>query len=883
MRHLTLTFAALLVLAASPAFAKTERTQADAPAAPVTTELPRNARPTHYDIAVTPHAADMKFDGKVTITLELLQPGRHITLNAAGMTIHAVSLTAANGKAEPTPKVKVDEAAETVTLDFRLLVKPGRYKLAIGYTGTILTQADGLFAIDYVTAQGDKRALFTQFEEAGARKFIPSWDEPDYKATFTLTATIPAGQLAVSNMPVARRKPVGNGLERITFQTTPKMSTYLLFFSLGDLERATTKLGKTTLGVVAQRGMVGQAAFALASAKQVLADYDRYFGIPYPLPKLDNVAAPGRGYFGAMENWGAIFTFENILLLDPAISTEADRQSVFSALAHETAHMWFGDLVTMKWWDDIWLNEGFASWMSSRTQETLHPEWQTALRAVASRERAMGQDAFATTHPVVQHIANVKQARLAFDAITYSKGRAVIDMLEDYVGPAKWRAGVHNYLAAHAYGNATSDDLWRAIQAASSQPVLGIAHDFTLQPGIPLIRVGRASCHDGKTTVALTQGEFSPDRRNKKPLAWRVPVIVQILGGKSARTVVSGGEATLTVVGCGALIVNAGQKGYYRTVYDPAEFAALRDHFARLAPIDQLGVLADSWALGMAGYQPAADFMDLVAATPADAVPRLWYEIADKLVALDEYYGHDVARRDAFRQFATSVLGPELARIGWQARPGETDPVKILRMKLIDALGRLADPDVVAEARRRFAASDVNPIAMPPALRKTVLQVVARNADDASWEKLHTMAKTEKSSLVRDQLYMLLAMARDPALANRALALALGDEPGVTLTGSLLRTVADGHPDAAFDFAVAHRAKVDGRMDPNDVSRFYGRLASQSLDPAMPDKLEAFAQTHIAEGSRGDAEAAIAKVRYRIQVRQERLPEIDTWLTRRGN
>ena len=883
MRHLTLTLAALLVLAAPPAFAKADRTKAATPAAPVTTELPRNAKPTHYDIAFTPHAADMKFDGKVTITLDVLQPSRHITLNAAGMTIHAVSLIAANGKAEPTPKVKVDEAAETVTLDFPLLVKPGTYKLAMRYTGTILTQSDGLFAVDYVTAHGDKRALFTQFEEAGARKFVPSWDEPDYKATFTLTATVPASQLAVSNMPVAHRRSVGKGLERLTFQTTPKMSTYLLFFALGDLDRATTRLGKTTLGVVAQRGLVGQASFALASAKEVLAEYNRYFGIPYPLPKLDNVAAPGRGYFGAMENWGAIFTFENILLLDPAISTEADRQSVFGTLAHEMAHMWFGDLVTMKWWDDIWLNEGFASWMSARTQEALHPEWQTALRAVSSRERAMGLDAFATTHPVVQHIANVHQARLAFDAITYSKGRAVIDMIEDYVGPQKWRTGVHNYLVAHAYGNATSDDLWRAIQAASSQPVLGVAHDFTRQPGIPLIRVGPTACHDGKTTATLTQGEFSPDRRDKKPLAWRVPVIAQVLGGASARTVVSAGKATLNVPGCGTLVVNAGQKGYYRTLYNGDEFAALRGRFAKLAPIDQLGLLADSWALGMAGYEPAANFMDLVAAAPADAAPRLWYAIADDMVELDEYYGRDVARRDAFRQFATRMLGPELARIGWEAKPDESVPVKILRLKLIDALGRLADPDVVAEARRRFTASDVNPIAMPPALRKTVLQVVARNADRASWDKLHAMAKEEKSSMVRDELYLLLSMARDPDLANRALELALGDEPGVTLTGSMFRTVATEHPDEAFDFAVAHRAQVDTRMDVHELSRFYGRLARMSLDPAMPAKIEAFADTHIAEGSRGDAEAVIAKIRYRIQVRQERLPEIDAWLARRGN
>ena len=322
------------------------------------------------------------------------------------------------------------------------------------YAGKIGTQANGLFALDYDTKAGKKRALYTQFENSDARRFIPSWDEPNYKATFTLTATVPSDEMVVSNMPIATTDKLGNGLSKVTFQQSPKMSTYLLFFSLGDFERATTMSDGTQIGVIAQKGMVDQADFMLASAKDVLHEYNDYFGVKYPLPKLDNIAAPGQSqFFSAMENWGAIFTFEYSALLNPRISTQLDKQRVFNTAAHEMAHQWFGDLVTMRWWDDLWLNEGFASWMASRTTEKLHPEWHTNLDIVGTREGAMSQDAVATTHPVVQHVETVEQASQAFDSITYSKGEAVITMLEAYIGPDAWRAGVRNYIKAHAYGN----------------------------------------------------------------------------------------------------------------------------------------------------------------------------------------------------------------------------------------------------------------------------------------------------------------------------------------------------------------------------------------------------------------------------------------------
>jgi len=849
-----------------------------------TTQLPRGVVPLHYDVAVVPHADKLGFDGKVTITLNVLKPASSITLNAADLAFSAATLTPTRLKIlVGKPKVSVDEKAQTATFSFDHPVPAGEYRLAMSYTGRIGTQANGLFAIDYATPAGSRRALYTQFENSDARRFIPSWDEPAYKATFDLTVTVPSDEMAVSNMPVASRKDLGNGTSEVTFRQSPKMSTYLLFFGLGDFERATAMADGTEIGVITQKGKKSQAGFTLKSASDVLREYNDYFGVPYPLPKLDNIASPGSSqFFSAMENWGAIYTFEYALLLDPGFSTQSDRQNVFNTAAHEMAHQWFGDLVTMRWWDDLWLNEGFASWMAARTTEKLHPEWHTNLDAVGTREGAMSRDAVATTHPVVQHVETVEQASQAFDAITYSKGEAVINMLEAYVGPDAWRTGVRNYIKAHAYGNTVSDDLWTAVQGAAGKPVTQIAHDFTLQPGIPLVRVASSACRNGKTMLSLSQGEFTKDRPGKVPLTWRVPVIAQSIGGTEvARTVVDG-KAALEVPGCGPVLVNAGQSGYYRTLYTPAEFAAIKADFTRLAPIDQMGLMGDSWALGMAGLQPASSYLDLVQATPAHADPQIWGDIAGSFSGLHAYYRGDKLRQARFDAFAIRQLKPVFARVGWEAKADEGDPTTILRTQLINVLADLGDTDVIGEVQRRYAAQATDPKAVPAALRKTILGVVARHADAATWDKLHAMAKAETTPLIKDRLYGLLSVSEDDALARRALALALTGEPGATNSAGMIGAVSYRHPDMAWDFAMAHRAEIDKLVDSTSSSRYYPSLGSNSNAPAMIDKINAFADAHIARGSRRAAETVIANIKYRQMIRRERLPAIDAWLARNG-
>jgi aminopeptidase N len=908
MQQRLLSAAIALALAASPALdahaaARKHRRHAPAPAAtmspspaaepasaapPATTQLPRGVVPTHYEIVLTPDAASSSFSAHTVITITVAKATDRITLNAADLAFTGASLSPAGGGAALTATSSVDASAQTASFAFDHPVAPGMYKLALDYTGKIGSQAVGLFALDYDGLDGKpERALFTQFENSDARRVIPSWDEPAYKATFKLDAIVPAGRMAVSNMPAASTTPLPDGRVRVSFAPTPKMSTYLLFFALGDFERATARGDTAEIGVVARRGAVQQAGFALQSGQAILREYNDYFGVRYPLPKLDNIAGPGRSqFFGAMENWGAIFTFEHYLLLDPSISTQGDRENVFKVAAHEMAHQWFGDLVTMRWWDDLWLNEGFASWMESRTTARLHPEWNTRLMAVAIRDAAMARDSVATTHPVVQHVATVEQANQAFDAITYQKGESVIRMLEAYVGENAWKSGVRAYMKANAYGNTVSDDFWKQIDRAAGKPVTAIAHDFTLQPGVPLIRVGEPVCRDGKTTVPLVQEEFSRDRPDKKPLEWRVPVIAQIARSAAtpanapASTLVAGGGGAVTLPGCGTVVVNAGQTGYYRTLYLAPQFAQLTQDFASLAPIDQIGLIADSTALGLAGLQPASNVLDLIKAAPRDGDPQLWSRIASTLDSLHTRYRGDAARQRRFDRFALTRLTPVFAQVGWTARPGEAAATTNLREHLIGVLSDLGDPATIAEARRRYAAMDTDPQAVPGPLRRAITATVAQHADAAAWDALHARARAEKNPLVKSQLYEMLGGPEDRALAQRALQLALSGEPSATDGAAIVSAVAHRHPELAVDFALANLARINELVDATSRSRYVPRLAQGSSDTATIAKLRTYGEAHLAAGSRGDLDAAIAAIEDNARVNGARLPEIDAWLQR---
>ena len=862
-----------LVAAAPSAHAQTGHTDI----APQRLVLPDDVVPVRYDISVTPDAKSLAFTGSVTISVDVRRPTRSIALNAADIDFKRVRL---DGAATP-PTIATDPAQQTATFTFPTEIAPGRHTVAIDYAGKIYQQASGLFALDYNTPKGKARALFTQFENSDARRFTPSFDEPGRKATFRLSVTVPADLMAVSNMPVSTSQPLPGGLKRVSFAETPKMSSYLLFFGLGDFERVSRKVDGVDIGVIVKRGDRAEATYALDAASQILPYYDTYFGKKYPLPKLDLIGGPGESqFFGAMENWGAIFYFEYDLLVDPRIATEDDRQRVYIVVAHEMAHQWFGDLVTMGWWDDLWLNEGFASWMENKVTDHFHPEWNVWLQELDSKQAAMATDAKDGTHPIITPIRDVLQASGAFDGITYDKGAAVIRMLEGYTGEDAWRAGVRRYIAAHAYSNAVTDDLWREIDAVSPNKITDIAHDFTLQPGVPLIESAQSECrgHVLNSTQTLAQGRFGLDAADKAPRAWRTPVRLASTDGVQVKSLMTrpGTVAAVSVIGCEPLIVNAGQTGYYRALYQGAAAAQVAEAYPRLKPDDQLGVLNDTGAESQAGYAPMSDYMALTARLPQGANPVVWTALAGQLTALNRLYD-GLPGQARFRAYALSRLRPEQARLGWDARPGEPANTAGERTTVLAALGDMGDPAVVAEARRRFAAL-ADGRRLDPAVRRAVLSITATNADAQTWETLHRLARTASSQLEKSDYYSLLGRARDPALAERALALALSGEPEPTAAPGIISSVSRLHPALALDFVTAHWEQVAPLLDSSARVSYVTRLAQGGNDAALSGTLDRFAATHIPATARQDVNKAKAQIAYHVNVRTQRLPEVDRWL-----
>ena len=706
--------------------------------------LPSNVLPEHYDLLVTPHPDKSRFHGSVRIDFRVQEPTSEIVLNAADIQLTRAILVSSG---EEASELRVDQKDETVTLRFGRTLEVGAHVLAIEYEGKISERSEGLFISRYGTPDAPKHMLATQFEPASARRFLPCWDEPARKASFSISVEVPRGEGAVSNMPVEQTTELADGRQRVRFQQSPKMSPYLLFLAIGDFERLEKTAGPTTISVITRKGSADKGRFALESAAQLLPFYNDYFGVPYPLPKLDLIAVPGAGGFSAMENWGAILSFENALLLDPDLSPESAKQRVYTVLAHEMAHQWFGNLVTMAWWDDLWLNEGFASWMESKATDHFHPEWKVWLQAEAGHEKAMQQDAKRTTHPVVQPVRSAEQANQAFDAITYLKGQAVVRMLEDYVGEDDFRRGVRAYMKRYAYQNTTTTDFWAELEKTAEKPVRQIAEDFTLQPGVPLITVESAQTDGIRTTLSLKPGRFAVDESALQEQVWHTPISAAAVGPGTwpASRLIAGRTSFLaSVEGPPPIKINTGQTGYYRSQYTGEGFRSLAERLSALPPADQLGLLHDTWALGEVGLGPLQDYFELVQKLPLDGEPVVWRQVIGMLVAADRLYA-GLAGQARFRSFARSALAPLFARVGWDAATGESENVAVLREDLLSALGRFGDPDVVDEARRRFQAFVADPKSLPAAVRLPTLRIVALSADGTSlWCTVRPRKKGER-------------------------------------------------------------------------------------------------------------------------------------------
>jgi aminopeptidase N len=839
-------------------------------------KLPKTVVPIHYALDLKPDLDKLAFAGSETVEIAVRSPTERLVLNAVDLAV-----TQATIDIEATPaQIALDAANETVTLTFPRPIEAGRHQLALAFTGRINRFARGLFFVDYPTADGQKRMLSSQLEPADARRIFPGWDEPSFKASFALTVTVPQAFLAVSNMPVTREEPAGEGTKRVLFETTPVMSSYLFVLAAGDLERTAAKAAGVTIGVVTTSGKGAQTQFALDSAVELIRYYNGYFGVRYPLPKLDLIAVPG-GFGGAMENWGGITFFESRLLFDPAKNSADSKRGIFSVLAHEMAHQWFGDLVTMAWWDDLWLNEGFATWMQAKSAEYLHPEWQTWLNSAGAKQGAMATDARNTSHPIQHPIANESEAMAAFDGITYNKGQAFIRMLENYIGAQTFSAGIRAYMTDHAYSNTTTADLWNALAAASGKPVAAAASFFTEQAGVPLV-VAEAACVGDTQRIRLRQERFTIHDPAPKPQHWLVPVVLGPVQARTSETVLLDGSAEVEAGRCGEPVkLNLGDVGYYRVQYDGAMAAALARSIGEMLPADRVNLLADSWAMVEASRVPPATFLELVERLSGDDSRLVWDQVLRAFSRIDhlEWGGRE---RATFQAYARSVLRPVFDRLRFDGEPGEPQDRVMLRARLISMLGSLDDQEILAEAKRRFAAYLIDPASLPVDLRATVIHLAGRTADRAIYDALLALARKATDTNERVRYYSAVAAALDPALARETLALTLTDELPSTLVGSLISGVAGSeHPDLAWDFVKENFATLAQKQGPSFRNTFASNLMGNFTDAAHAAELASFAPVHETSGGRRRADETYERMMTDADFTAQQLPALNDWVKRR--
>jgi aminopeptidase N len=868
------------VLALVLATAVGSTANADEPAysfAPTPGKLPKTVVPLHYALDLHPDLDTSVLAGTEAVDIDVREPTDRIVLNAVNMTLGEAVLDDRPGE---TAGIALDAAAETATLAFPHPLAAGRHRLRIAFSAQINRFGTGLFAVDYPTETGRKRMFATQLEPTGARRVFPCWDEPAFKASFAPTVTVPDSFLAISNMPATREEPVSPGFKRVVFAATPAMSSYLFVLAAGELERLSAAADGVTVSVVAAAGKAAQGRFALDSAVKLLVYYNAYFGTRYPLPKLDLIAVPG-GFGGAMENWGGIVFFESRLLFDPATSPEAARRSIFSIIAHEMAHQWFGDLVTMAWWDDLWLNEGFASWMDAKASQALNPGWQVWLNSGGAKQGAMREDSRRTAHPIQQPIADDREAMTVFDGITYNKGRSLIRQLESYLGEDAFRAGIRAYLAAHAYGNATTADLWQALQGETGKPVADIAGSFTRQAGVPLVRA-QTRCAGERLHLVLRQERFIINDPAPHAERWQIPIVIGPVGAAPPAQLVLLATATAEIDAgrCGDdLQLNLGDTGYFRVQYEAAMEAALVHAIDRMPPADRVNLLADASALAEAGQAAPGRVLELIDAVAADESLAVWNEIIRALERLD-YLERGRPGRDAVRARARTWARPAFDRLGWAPIAGEDFDRGILRIRLLRFLGDMGDPEIMGEAKRRFAAFEKDPASLSASLRDVVTHLVGRSADRAVWDKLLELARRTTSTEERVRYYAALAGARDPALALETLRLVLAENLPPELAARLVFTVAGAgeHPDLAWAFVKENYRALKAQQGPTFPDRFAADLLWNFSDRGHAAELASFTPAHATPAGRIEAARAEEGILLNADFIDRQLPEIEAWI-----
>ncbi len=748
----------------------------NSPQASFNGRLPRTVLPKRYQLEITPDLAAAHFDGTVVVQVDVRTPVRQFVLNAAELTVDRASLVGPDGS-RLAGGVAYQADDELLILTFPADVAPGPWTLEMAFAGTLNDRLVGLYRSTYQDADGQTAVLAaTQFEAADARRAFPCWDEPDMKATFAISLVVDDGLVAISNGPEVSREPAGPGRQRVTFAETIPMSTYLVALVVGPLDVSPpVDVDGVPVRIVATPGQSSRYGLALEAARHSLQFFQEYFGIPYPAPKLDHVAIPDFAA-GAMENLGCIIYREVALLADPDRASEQDRKGVVATVDHETAHMWFGDLVTMRWWNGMWLNEAFASFMQLLATDDWNPQWDVWTEFGRERSAALRTDGLASTRPIETPVTRVQDAMGMASVLTYSKGASVLRMMEQYLGADVYRDGIREYLTRHRYGNTETHELWDALEAASGEPVRDVMDAWVMQGGYPLVT---AALDGGGRHIRLSQRRFLY-QGDSDGRTWQVPVVVGVGrpdGGRTrVRTILGADDQTLALPADWTFVtINDGAWGFYRAAYDEELSTRLLAHLATLDARERVALASDVWASALAGLTPMASAAQLWRAARTERDPDVWAQMAEGLSLLD-VVAND-ADRPALARLVREMAGPALDELGWDAAPGEDSRQTLLRARIVQLLGTAGqDGAVQAEALKRFRADVAGSAPIAPDLVTAVARVVAEAGGAEEWEQMRQRTSTDPTPQNRVRYLYQLANFSDPELVSRTVALYLSDD-----------------------------------------------------------------------------------------------------------
>ncbi len=844
--------------------------------------LPEVAVPENYKLTFTPNLETATFEGEETISIRVLKPTKEITLNAADIDFHDITIS--SGGATQKASGTCDKEKEMALLAVEKPLPAGPATIHITYQGILNDEMRGLYMGK--DGQGRKYAA-TQFEATDARRAFPSFDEPAYKATFDITAVADKGLVAISNQKVISDTPGPGDKHTVRFATTAKMSSYLAALVVGNFEYVEGEADGIPIRVWSTPGKKEMGKFALETAEHVLNYYDNYFSVKYPYGKLDLIGIPDFSA-GAMENTGCITFREVLLQIDEKQGSIGLKKTIASVIAHEMAHQWFGDLVTMKWWDDVWLNEGFATWMSSKPIEAWKPEWNFDLDDVSNTGGTLNTDSLANTRPIHQAAETPAQITELFDGIAYGKAASVLRMLEAYLGEQTFRAGVNAYIQQHQYANATADDFWQAQAKTSKKPVDQIMPTFVQQAGVPIINV-KAQCSGSSTTVALDQRRYYSDREKfqaPNDQLWQVPICLKSSTGVQECKLLTKKRETFTLAGCATwVLANAGATGYYRDGYQPDAVRALASAAeSKLSPAERIALQTDIWASVRVGSEPVGDYLAFAQGVEGDRNRA----VLDDVLAHLNYIGQYLVTaddREPFRIWLRQYLRPIAKEVGWQAQPGESDEQKTLRARLFRSLGYDArDPEVLEQAREIANRVLQDPASVDREMAAGALALTALNGDEAFYGRLMTALKNPKSPEEYYLYFSTLSRFGDAKLLERTLDYAISPEvrsqDALQLVTGVMRNP-EGEK-LAWDFVLSHWDAVQKAGGPFASAAVVGATGS-FCDAHMRDQVVDFYAAHKIEAAERTYRQSIERINNCVDLKSQQEPQLASWLGQHGS